>query len=176
MAFWKLDLKKNQKHFARRNSNIKTHFESHNSNINNKYFENFDSNISKSQLKNVLVKAFWKSQFKILTKRVLILDILFESPNPITLAIHLFYILPLVILLLFISYKFVKGFLAITFLSLVISNWNFVPGWHTSWKFQLEKKTSNKIVIAKKPLTNLYEMNSTSFILWSFIWRFCFLF
>ena len=29
--------------------------------------------------------------------------------------------------------------------------------WHTSWKFQLEIKT-NKKVIAKKPLTNLYEM------------------
>ena len=28
-------------------------------------------------------------------------------------------------LLLFISYKFVKGFLAITFLLLVISSWNF---------------------------------------------------
>ena len=27
--------------------------------------------------------------------------------------------------------------------------------WHTSWKFQLKKK-----VIAKKPLTNLYEMKS----------------
>ena len=32
--------------------------------------------------------------------------------------------------------------------------------WHTSWKFQLEK-TSNKKVIAKKPMTNLYEMNSS---------------
>ena len=44
------------------------------------------------------------------------------------------------------------------------SSWNFVPGyikrrWHTSWKFQFEK-TSNKKVTAKKPLTNLYEMNS----------------
>ena len=31
---------------------------------------------------------------------------------------------------------------------------------HTSWKFQLEIR-SNKKVIAKKPLTNLYEMNSS---------------
>ena len=31
---------------------------------------------------------------------------------------------------------------------------------HTSWKFQLVI-TSNTKVIAKKPLTNLYEMNST---------------
>ena len=31
--------------------------------------------------------------------------------------------------------------------------------WHTSWKFQLEI-TSNKKVITKIPLTNLYEMNS----------------
>ena len=31
--------------------------------------------------------------------------------------------------------------------------------WHTSWKFQLEI-ASNKKVIAIKPLTNLYEMNS----------------
>ena len=42
---------------------------------------------------------------------------------------------------------------------------NFVSGyikkrWHTSWKFQLEI-TNNKKVIAKKPLTSLYEMNST---------------
>ena len=130
---------------------------------------------------------------------------------------------------LFISYKFVKGFLAITFLLLVISSWNFqdvcqrfytprnkisawsgqitknfpidphqknrqlflchvwhdvtkvgdfynrglwgkslsfvgwswnfVSAWHTPWKFQLEI-TSSKKDIAKKPLTNLYEMNS----------------
>ena len=45
------------------------------------------------------------------------------------------------------------------------SNWNFVSGyikkrWHTSWTFQLEI-TSNKKVISKKPLTNLYEMNNT---------------
>ena len=33
---------------------------------------------------------------------------------------------------------------------------------HTPWKFQLEIR-SNKKVIAKKPLTNLYEMNSSLF-------------
>ena len=38
--------------------------------------------------------------------------------------------------------------------------WLYKKIWHTSWKFQLEI-TSNKKVIAKKPLTNLYEMNST---------------
>ena len=36
--------------------------------------------------------------------------------------------------------------------------------WHTSWKFQLEI-ISNKKVIAKKPLTNFYEMNSISSLL-----------
>ena len=48
-------------------------------------------------------------------------------------------------------------------LSFVGSSWNFVPvcikNDYTPWKFQFEK-TSNKKVIAKKPLTNLYEMNS----------------
>ena len=34
--------------------------------------------------------------------------------------------------------------------------------WHASWKFQLEISI-NKKVIAKKPLTNLYEMNSSVF-------------
>ena len=37
--------------------------------------------------------------------------------------------------------------------------WSYKKCWHTSWKFQFEIK-SNKKVIAKKPLTNLYEMNS----------------
>ena len=51
-------------------------------------------------------------------------------------------------------------------LSFVESIWNFVFGdikmlTHTPWKFQL-KITSNKKIIAKKALTNLYEMNSTS--------------
>ena len=50
--------------------------------------------------------------------------------------------------------------------SFVGSSWNCVSSyikkrWHTSWKFQLEI-LSNKKVIAKKPLTNLYEMNSKS--------------
>ena len=44
------------------------------------------------------------------------------------------------------------------------SNWNRVPGYiknvdRTACKFQFEI-TSNKKVIAKKPLTNLYEMNN----------------
>ena len=42
--------------------------------------------------------------------------------------------------------------------------WLYKKRWHRSWKFQLEI-TSNKKVIAKKPLTNLYEMNSNSFSL-----------
>ena len=58
-------------------------------------------------------------------------------------------------------------------LSFVGSSWNFVPGYiekhgHTSWKFQLEI-TGNKKVIAKKPLTNLYEMNSRGYdkLIWN---------
>ena len=39
--------------------------------------------------------------------------------------------------------------------------WLYTKRWHTSCKFQFEK-SSNKKVIAKKPLTNLYEMNSSS--------------
>ena len=39
--------------------------------------------------------------------------------------------------------------------------WLYKKRCHTSCKLQLEI-TSNKIVIAKKPLTNLYEMNSRS--------------
>ena len=38
-------------------------------------------------------------------------------------------------------------------------SWLYKKHWHTSWKFQLQI-TRNKKVIAKKPLTNLYEMNS----------------
>ena len=38
----------------------------------------------------------------------------------------------------------------------------YIKNVDTSWKFQLEI-ISNKKVIAKKPLTNLYEMNSTCF-------------
>ena len=37
--------------------------------------------------------------------------------------------------------------------------WLYKKRWHTPWKFQLEIR-SNKEVIAKKPLTNLYEINS----------------
>ena len=43
--------------------------------------------------------------------------------------------------------------------------WLCKKRWHTSWKFQLEI-TSNKKVIAKKPLTNLYEMNSNNKFSW----------
>ena len=48
-----------------------------------------------------------------------------------------------------------KGSLSVTS---AYSRWH-KKRWHTSWKFQLEI-TSNKKAIAKKPLTNLYEMNS----------------
>ena len=37
--------------------------------------------------------------------------------------------------------------------------WLYKKRWHTSWKFKLDKPR-NKKVITKKPLTNLYEMNS----------------
>ena len=37
--------------------------------------------------------------------------------------------------------------------------WLYKKRLHTSWKFQLETRSKKK-VIAKKPLTNLYEMNS----------------
>ena len=39
--------------------------------------------------------------------------------------------------------------------------WPYKKRWYTSWKFQLEIR-SNKKVIAKKPLTNLYGMNSNT--------------
>ena len=39
-------------------------------------------------------------------------------------------------------------------------SWLYKKRWHTSCKFQFEK-TSHKKVIAKQPLTNLYEMNSS---------------
>jgi len=60
---------------------------------------------------------------------------------------------------------FYNGVLWGNFSFFVGSNWNFVPGdikkhWHTSLKFQLEIR-NNKKVIAKKHLTNLYEMNSS---------------
>ena len=44
-------------------------------------------------------------------------------------------------------------------IKLKFCSWLYIKRWHTSWTFQLEI-TSNKQVIAKKPLTNLYEMNS----------------
>ena len=58
--------------------------------------------------------------------------------------------------LLFISYKF----FVFRRIKLKFCSWLYKKRWHTLWKFQLEI-TCNKKVIAKKPLTNLYEMNST---------------
>ena len=52
-------------------------------------------------------------------------------------------------------------FLIFCRIQLKFCSWLYKKRWHTSWKFQLEK-TSNKKVIDKKPLTNLYEMNSSS--------------
>ena len=51
-------------------------------------------------------------------------------------------------------------FLILCRIQLKFCSWLYKKRWHTSWKFQLEK-TSNKKVTAKKPLTNLYEMNSS---------------
>ena len=51
-------------------------------------------------------------------------------------------------------------------------SWLYKKRFHTSWKFQLNK-TSNTKVIAKKPLTNLYEMNSSR---WCHIWMFWWMF
>ena len=92
---------------------------------------------------------------------------------------------------LFISYKFVKGFLAITFVLLVFSNWNFHDVcqrflYNQEQNFSLIRQKIREIspsidmtlqklaifilgglwgnslsFIAKKPLTNLYEMNSS---------------
>ena len=47
-------------------------------------------------------------------------------------------------------------------IKLKFCSWLYKKRWHTYWKFQLEK-TSNKKVIAKKLLTNLYEMNSSEY-------------
>ena len=41
-----------------------------------------------------------------------------------------------------------------------VGSTDILKRWHTLWKFKLQI-TSNKKVIAKKHLTNLYEMNST---------------
>ena len=50
-------------------------------------------------------------------------------------------------------------FLIFCRIQLKFCSWLYKKRWHTSWKFQFEK-TSNTKVITKKPLTNLYEMNS----------------
>ena len=61
---------------------------------------------------------------------------------------------------------FYNGGLRGNFSFFVGSNWNFVSGFIKNVDTHPEsfswKKTSNKKVIAKKPLTNLYEMNSRS--------------
>ena len=49
-------------------------------------------------------------------------------------------------------------------IKLKFCSWLYKKRWHTSWKFQLEIRSTKK-VIAKKPLTNLYEMNSRPWIL-----------
>ena len=55
-----------------------------------------------------------------------------------------------------------KEFLNFCRIKLKIGFWLYIKSWHTSWKFQLEiRSNQNKNVIAKKHLTNLYEMNST---------------
>ena len=43
-------------------------------------------------------------------------------------------------------------------INLKLFSWLYNKRWHASWKFQLEI-SSKKKVIAKKALTNLYEMN-----------------
>ena len=53
-------------------------------------------------------------------------------------------------------------FLIFCWIQLKFYSWLYKNRWHTSWKFQLEI-SSNKKVITKKPLTNLYEMNSKLF-------------
>ena len=50
-------------------------------------------------------------------------------------------------------------------IKLKFCSWLYKKRWYTSWKFQLEI-TSNKKVIAKKPLTNLLEMNSNFISEW----------
>ena len=54
---------------------------------------------------------------------------------------------------------FIMGVFVFCQIKLKFCSWLYKKRWHTSCKFQL-KETSNKTVIAKKPLTNLYEMNS----------------
>ena len=50
-------------------------------------------------------------------------------------------------------------------IKLKFCSWLYKKRWHTLCKFQLEIR-SNKKVIAKKPLTNLYEMNSRPLLKW----------
>ena len=50
-------------------------------------------------------------------------------------------------------------FLIFCLIKLKFPFWLNEKRWHTSWKFQLEIR-NNKNVMAKKHLTNLYEMNS----------------
>ena len=52
-----------------------------------------------------------------------------------------------------------RGNLTFCQIQLKFRFYEYKKRWHTSWKFKLEI-TSNKKVIAKKPLTILYEMNS----------------
>ena len=57
-------------------------------------------------------------------------------------------------------------------IQLKIRFWLHNKRWHTSWEFQLEIR-SNQKVITKKCLTNLYEMNSMCFTTFSAlkIWK-----
>ena len=61
-------------------------------------------------------------------------------------------------------------FLIFCWIKLKFCSWLYKKRWHTLWKFQFEK-TSNKTVIAKKPLTNLYEMNSSYLFLYLVLFR-----
>ena len=56
------------------------------------------------------------------------------------------------------------------------SNWKFVPGniKYDETHHETFEKTSNKKVIAQKPLTNLYETNSTYISIEAFISDSCF--
>ena len=54
-----------------------------------------------------------------------------------------------------------EKFIFFDWIQLKFCFWLYKKRWHTSWKFQLEIRSYENI-IAKKPLTNLYEMNSRS--------------
>ena len=58
----------------------------------------------------------------------------------------------------FLQWGSMGNFLIFCRIQLKYRCWLHKKSWHTSWKFQLEIR-SNKKVIAKKRLTNLYEMN-----------------